>query len=164
MGGHDDPQPARDGVGRALGRGHAGARQSTRRSQQWIQAALDLVHERRARVRARNEFLKSLPRVAPQGTTFSYNSGNTQVLAWVAEKVYGKPFNQVIAEKLWQPTGMAGDARMLTDRVGDAIASQGLYSRIFDLARFGELYRNGGRTPDGRQVVSTRLGRASRRR
>ena len=122
--------------------------------QQWIQAALDLYTNGRAG-QGRNAFLKSLPRVAPQGTTFSYNSGNTQVLAWVAEEVYGKPFNQVIAEKLWQPTGMAGDARMLTDRGGDAIASQGLYARIFDLARFGELYRNGGRTPDGRQVVSS---------
>ena len=53
------------------------------------------------------------------------------------------------------PAGMAGDARMMTDRVGDVFASQGLYSRVFDLARFGELYRNGGRTPDGRQVVSS---------
>ncbi len=71
------------------------------------------------------------------------------MLAWLLETVYGKPFNEIISEKLWKPAGMAGDARMMTDRVGDAIASQGLYSRIFDLARFGELFRNGGRTPDG---------------
>jgi len=77
------------------------------------------------------------------------------VLAWLAETVYGKPFNAVISEKLWIPTGMQGDARMMTDRAGDAYASQGLYARIFDLARFGELFRNGGRTPDGRQVVSS---------
>ena len=75
------------------------------------------------------------------------------MLAWLTEKVYGKPFNQIISEKLWQPAGMDGDARILTDRVGDAIASQGLYSRVFDLARFGELLRNDGRTPEGRQVV-----------
>ncbi|MEX2194264.1 MAG: serine hydrolase domain-containing protein [Thermoleophilaceae bacterium] len=120
--------------------------------QQWVQAALDL-YTNGALGQGRNEFLKSLPRVAPQGTKFSYNSGNTQVLAWLIETVYGKPFNEVISEKLWQPTGMAGDARILTDRAGDAIASQGLYARVFDLARFGELFRNGGRTPDGRQVV-----------
>ena len=121
--------------------------------QQWIQAALDL-YTNGALGQGRNEFLKSLPEVASQGTKFSYNSGNTQVLAWLAETVYRKPFNRVISEKLWIPTGMAGDARMMTDRAGDAIASQGLYSRIFDLARFGELFRNGGRTPFGRQVVS----------
>lgn len=35
---------------------------------------------------------------------------NTQVLAWLLETVYGKPFNVVISEKLWVPMGMAGDA------------------------------------------------------
>jgi CubicO group peptidase (beta-lactamase class C family) len=120
--------------------------------QQWVQMWLDLATEG-ALGQTRNEFLKSLPRVAPQGTKFSYNSGNTQLLAWLLETVYRKPFNEVIGEKLWRPAGMAGDAQIMTDRVGDAVASQGLYSRIFDLARFGELYRNGGRTPSGRQVV-----------
>ncbi len=128
--------------------------------QQWIQGALDL-YTNGAAGQGRNAFLKALPRVAPQGTKFSYNSGNTQVLAWLSERLYGKPFNEVISEKLWIPTGMQGDARMMTDRAGDAYASQGLYSRIFDLARFGELFRNGGRTPDGRQVVSARWVRES---
>jgi CubicO group peptidase (beta-lactamase class C family) len=128
--------------------------------QQWIQAALDL-YTNGELGQGRNEFLRSLPRVAPQDTAFSYNSGNTQVLAWLTEKVYGKPFNEIISEKLWQPTGMAGDARILTDRVGDAIASQGLYARIFDFARFGELFRNGGRTPAGAQVVSESWVRSS---
>ena len=120
--------------------------------QQWIQAALDLVTEGQLG-QGRNEFLEALPKETEPGTKWRYNSGATQVLAWLAEKVYGKPFNEIISEKLWQPAGMDGDARMLTDRVGDAIASQGLYSRVFDLARFGELLRNDGRTPEGRQVV-----------
>jgi CubicO group peptidase (beta-lactamase class C family) len=120
--------------------------------QQWIQAGLDFVTDGQLG-QGRNEFLKSLPKFAEPGTKWKYNSGNTQVLAWLTETVYGKPFNEVISEKLWQPAGMAGDARILTDRVGDAIASQGLYSRVFDLARFGELFRKGGRTPEGHQVV-----------
>lgn len=128
--------------------------------QQWVQLALDL-HTGGALGQTRNEFLASLPRVAPQGTTFAYNSGNTQVLAWLLEEVYGAPFNEIIATKLWQPSGMAGDARVMTDRVGDAVASQGLYARVFDLARFGELFRNGGRTPAGRQVVPARWVRES---
>ncbi|MTD45817.1 serine hydrolase [Conexibacter sp. W3-3-2] len=130
--------------------------------QQWIQAALDLVTDGRLG-QGRNAFLRSLPRVAPQGTRFSYNSGNTQVLAWMTEEVYGKPFNEVLGEKLWRPAGMAGDARILTDRAGDAIASQGLYARVFDLARFGELFRRGGRTPEGRQVVPESWTRTSTR-
>lgn len=121
--------------------------------QQWIQAALDLVTDGQLG-QGRNDFLKALPKETEPGAKWRYNSGATQVLAWLTERVYDKPFNQIISEKLWQPAGMDGDARMLTDRVGDAIASQGLYSRVFDLARFGELLRNDGRTPEGRQVVT----------
>jgi CubicO group peptidase (beta-lactamase class C family) len=120
--------------------------------QQWIQAALDLVTDGQLG-QGRNEFLKALPKETEPGTKWRYNSGATQILAWLTEKVYGKPFNEIISEKLWKPAGMDADARILTDRVGDAIASQGLYSRVFDLARFGELLRNDGRTPEGRQVV-----------
>jgi len=130
--------------------------------EQWVQMALDLFSDGQLG-QTRNEFLASLPRVAPQGTKFSYNSGNTQLLAWVLEKVYGKPFNKVITQKLWKPMGMAGDAMVMTDRVGDAVASQGLYSRIFDLARFGELFRNSGRTPDGRRIVPARWVKRSTR-
>ena len=121
--------------------------------QQWIQLALDN-YTGGAMGQTRNEFLMSLPRVAPQGTTFSYNSGNTQVLAWMLERIYKKPFADIISTKLWKPAGMAHDARVMTDRLGDAVASQGLYSRIFDLARFGELFRNGGVAGNGRRIVS----------
>ena len=121
--------------------------------QQWIQLALDN-YTGGQMGQTRNEFLMSLPRVAPQGTKFSYNSGNTQVLAWMLERLYRKPFAEIISAKLWKPAGMAHDARVMTDRLGDAVASQGLYSRIFDLARFGELFRNGGVASNGRRIVS----------
>lgn len=120
--------------------------------QQWIEMALDH-HTGGAAGMTRNEFLKSLPKVYEQGTRFSYNSGNTQVLAWLLETVYGQPFNKIISAKLWKPAHMAGDAYVMTDRVGDAVASQGLYARSHDFARFGELFRHGGRTPGGAQVV-----------
>lgn len=123
--------------------------------QQWVDMALDL-HTDGALGKTRNEFLQSLPKVAPQGTKFSYSSGNTQVLGWLIEKVYDAPFHETLTRKLWRPAGMAGDAKILTDRVGDAIASQSLYARIDDLARLGELFRHHGRTPEGRQVVSAR--------
>jgi CubicO group peptidase (beta-lactamase class C family) len=128
--------------------------------QQWVQLALDL-HTDGQLGQTRNEFLASLERVAPQGTEFSYNSGNTQVLAWMLEKLYAKPFNEIVSEQLWQPVGMAHDAAAMTDRVGDAVASQGLYSQIDDLARFGELFRHEGRTPEGRRVVSKKWVRES---
>jgi CubicO group peptidase (beta-lactamase class C family) len=128
--------------------------------QQWIEIILDYYTDGELG-QTRNEFLASLPRVAPQGTRFSYNSGNTQVLGWMLERVYRRPLNEVLSEKLWKPAGMADGARMMTDRLGDVIGSQGLYARSLDFARFGELFRNGGRTPSGRRVIPKAWVRAS---
>lgn len=120
--------------------------------QQWVQVALDF-YTSGAAGQTRNEFLKALPEVYPAGTEFRYNSGNTQVLAWMLTELYGKPFNEIISEKLWIPMGAYGDARMIADREGDTIASQGLYARAHDFARFGELLRRGGINARGEQVV-----------
>ena len=120
--------------------------------QQWVELGLDLFTGGAAG-KTRNEFLASLPPAYEQGTQFRYNSGNTQVLAWLTEELYGKTFNAVLAEKLWQPMGADGDAVMTSDRVGGVVASHGLFARPRDFARFGELLRNGGKTPEGRRVV-----------
>ena len=121
--------------------------------EQWRDLALDLFSGGAAG-KTRNEFLATLPTMNYEpGTKFSYNSGNTQVLAWMTERLYGKTFERILSEKLWKPMGAAGDAVMTADRVGGVIASQGLFARPHDFARFGELLRNGGRTPEGRQVV-----------
>jgi CubicO group peptidase (beta-lactamase class C family) len=132
--------------------GTADLKQNTQ-VRQWRDLWLDYVTNGRAG-RDRNEFLVSLRRIAPQGTAFSYNSGNTQVLAWLVESVYRASFAQVMSEKLWKPAGMQADASIITDRHGRAIASQGLYGLPYDFARFGQLFLDGGRTPDGRQIVS----------
>lgn len=121
--------------------------------QQWVELALDLYTDG-ALGKTRNEFLADLPPSYKQGTKFSYNSGNTQVLAWLTEKLYGTTFNKVISEKLWKPMGAGADAVMTSDRVGGVVASHGLFARPYDFARFGELLRSGGRTPEGRRVVS----------
>lgn len=121
--------------------------------EQWVDLALDLYSEG-AVGQTRNEFLASLPSMGyEQGTEFRYNSGNTQVLAWLTEILYGKPFNEVLSEKLWIPMGAATDAIMTADRVGGVVASHGLFARVYDFARFGELLRHLGARPDGVKVV-----------
>ena len=121
--------------------------------QQWIQLGLDLYTDGQLG-QTRNEFLAALPPAGyEQGTEFSYNSGNTQVLAWLTEVLYDATFNEVMSEKLWQPMGAAESAVMTSDRVGGVVASHGLFAIPYDFARFGEVLRNGGRTPEGRQVV-----------
>ena len=121
--------------------------------EQWRDLALDL-HTEGALGKTRNEFLATLPSMGYEpGTKFSYNSGNTQVLAWMTELIYDQDFETILQEKLWQPMGADGDAVMTSDRIGDVVASHGLFARPHDFARFGEVLRNGGRTPEGRQVV-----------
>jgi CubicO group peptidase (beta-lactamase class C family) len=122
--------------------------------EQWRDLALDLRTEGAAG-KTRNEFLATLPSMGYEpGTRFRYNSGNTQVLAWMTENLYGDTFEKVLQRKLWRPMGAEGDAVMTSDRVGGVVASHGLFARPHDLARFGELLRNGGRTSDGRRVLS----------
>lgn len=121
--------------------------------EQWRDLALDL-YSGGAAGKTRNEFLATLPSMGYEpGTQFRYNSGNTQVLAWMTELLYGTTFEKVLERKLWQPMGAEGDAVMTSDRVGSVIASHGLFARPHDFARFGELLRNGGKTSDGRRVL-----------
>ncbi len=141
--------------------------------QQWIMVLLDHYSNGQLGM-TRNEFLMSLPdshrldrESADYDQTqpdqiFSYNSGNTQVLAWMLEYVYGtqnedgtitpKPFNEIVSERLWKPMGAYRDAKMIADREGSVIASQGLYARPYDFARFGEVMRNVGKF-NGVQVL-----------
>ena len=121
--------------------------------QQWFQIGFDLYSDG-AIGQTRNEYIASLPSAGDEpGTVFHYNSAATQVLAWLLETLHDKPFNQILSEQLWIPMGAEGDAVMTSDRVGDVIASHGLFARPHDFARFGELLRHRGRTPEGHQVV-----------
>ncbi len=120
--------------------------------EQWVQIGLDLYSDGNLG-QTRNEFLAALPAAYEQGTEFRYNSGNTQVLAWLTEVLYDKDYNEVLSDLLWAPMGTQAPAVMTTDRVGDVVASHGLFGLPYDFARFGELMRNGGATPEGRQII-----------
>ena len=122
-------------------------------TQEWINLFLD-DYTNGKMGKTRNAYLSSLPRVSPQGVKFNYNSGNPQVLSWMLEKLYGKPFNEILSEQLWKPLGMQHSADIMTDRTGAAIASQGLFAVPRDYARLGELLRNGGVAANGKRIVS----------
>ncbi len=121
--------------------------------QQWKGMFLDFLTGGRLGM-TRNEYLKSMNRIASPGEQFLYNSGDTQVLAWLVETVYESSYAEVLSAKIWKPLGMEGNAEIIIDRKGDAIASQSLYALAYDLARFGELYRNNGQAPSGKQIIS----------
>ncbi|TSE01610.1 beta-lactamase family protein [Skermania sp. ID1734] len=104
--------------------------------------------------KTRNQYLRSLPRVEPQGAHFSYDSANPQVLAWMLEKLYHQSFAQILSDQLWKPLGMEAPAFIMTDSTGAAVASEELFARPNDMARFGEMMRNDGVNSQGRRILS----------
>jgi CubicO group peptidase (beta-lactamase class C family) len=83
------------------------------------------------------------------------------MLAWLLERVYDESYSTILSEKIWRPAGMERDALIMVDREGHAFASMGLFATAKDAARFGELFRNGGRNLAGEQVVPEAWVRAS---
>ncbi len=101
----------------------------------------------------RDDYLLRLTRVSEPGEFYRYNSGDTQMLAWLLENVYDQRYAEILSEKIWRPAGMEDDALVMHDREGNTFASMGLFATAKDAVRFGELFRNGGRNLDGEQVV-----------
>ena len=87
------------------------------------------------------------------GKNFYYQSGNTQTLGFVLEKVSGKTLSQYASEKLWQPMGAESDAYWSLDKEdGHEKAYCCIYSTARDFARLGKLMLQGGRW-NNRQLV-----------
>ena len=101
----------------------------------------------------RDEYLLKMTRTSPPGEFHRYNSGDAQMMAWLLENVYRKPYAEILSEKIWRPAGMQDDALVMHDRLGNTFASMGLFATPRDMLRFGEIHRNGGRSVDGRQII-----------
>jgi len=87
------------------------------------------------------------------GTTFSYQSGNTQVLGFVLMKATGKSLAEYASEKLWIPMGCEHNAFWSLDREGgNEKTFCCLNSNAGDFARIGKLYLDSGRW-NGKQIV-----------
>jgi CubicO group peptidase (beta-lactamase class C family) len=107
-----------------------------------------------------NEFAASLVRARPPGTLNLYNSTDTQALGMLVNRVTGQSLAAYAEAKLWHPLGMESTGYWITDDLGMEMAAGGLQVTARDYAKFGELYRNGGRAGD-RQIVSAEWVKAS---
>lgn len=100
-------------------------------------------------------FLATLPARAggEHGKRFYYASPNTDLLGLVVERAVGQRYHEFLTERLLKPMGATGASWVTVDRVGTARAAGGICITVADLARLGELVRNGGRGPSGEVVV-----------
>ncbi|HTV21016.1 MAG TPA: serine hydrolase [Polyangiaceae bacterium] len=96
-------------------------------------------------------FLESNVPRAP-GTYFLYNSGAAYMLGALVQRVTGMTVDEYLAPRLFAPLGIAGEIwGQSAERVN--LADGGLSVRTEDLAKFGQLYLQGGMW-NGQRVLS----------
>ncbi len=112
----------------------------------------------------------------PVGTGYAYSNLGIDLAGYILEKVYGKPFAQLMTDEVLAPTGMGHSTfdRATIDATADRAigytalgipspvvdvpmtAAGGLYASISDLARFLS-FQLGDGTIDGRVVLDSGL-------
>lgn len=100
------------------------------------------------------EFLCSLPRLpGAHGEIFRYRSPNTDLLGIILERASDQRMPDLLREKVFAPLGARSAVTITVDREGTSRASAGISLTPRDLARFGEMMRQGG-IVGGRPLVS----------
>ncbi|XHO04684.1 hypothetical protein ACEQUB_01574 [Ralstonia syzygii] len=98
------------------------------------------------------DYLKTLRKEGEHGAVFAYKTVNAEVLAWIVRRASGQSLASLLSARIWQPMGAQSDAYFTLDSIGTESGGGGLNTTLADLARFGELIRNGGRF-NGRQIL-----------
>ncbi|MGJ7511540.1 serine hydrolase domain-containing protein [Variovorax sp. GT1P44] len=94
------------------------------------------------------QFLTNLKKDGEHGAYFSYKTVTAQVLSWIIEKVTGSSLASHLSTSIWQQLGVAHDASITVDSHGAGFGGGGMCATVRDMARFGEMMRNGGRKED----------------
>jgi len=98
------------------------------------------------------DFMGTLPRANPPGSTFHYNTGETHLAGILVSRAVGKPLSEYLSEKIWKPYGMERDGAWNVDRQGREFAGCCLLATLADFARIGQFALEGG-IADGKQIV-----------
>ncbi|GAC1662761.1 MAG: hypothetical protein PVS2B1_21660 [Candidatus Dormibacteraceae bacterium] len=90
-----------------------------------------------------------------------YKSANTDVVAWICERVARRNLRELILE-IVEASGAADTVYLSTDRLGTPFVGGGLHMTLRDLARYGLLLARGGETAFGASVGSKAFRDATR--
>jgi CubicO group peptidase (beta-lactamase class C family) len=95
-----------------------------------------------------------MKQIEEPGVNFIYQSGVTQLLAFILEKAAGENISSYVSRKLWTPLQAEEDAIWSLDRKDGVEKAYCCFnSNARDFARIGQLVLNGGRW-NGKQIVS----------
>ena len=106
-------------------------------------------------------YLRKLPRAHEPGTTFNYNTGETDLVGVLVSKATGKTLAQYASEKLWKPYGMEQDAVWQTDPGGQERGGCCISMTLRDYGRVGQFILDGGKAGGRRVVPSWWIGQAT---
>jgi len=98
------------------------------------------------------DFLKTLARAHPPGTTFHYNTAEAHLAGLVVSRAVGMPLADYLSQKIWQPYGMERDAAWHVDLQGRELAGCCLLMTLGDYARLGQFALDDG-VVDGRRIT-----------
>ncbi len=87
---------------------------------------------------------------SPPGSFFQYNNYNPPLLGVILKRATGMSVSEYLERELWLPLGAAQAAGWTIDDRGLERMESGFHARARDLARFGQLYLDGGRAGDRR--------------
>ena len=94
--------------------------------------------------------LLSLPRVAPQGTVWNYNTGEAHLLGLVVQRATGKSLAKYLEQKVWKPMRAEHDGVWIRESDGGpSFGGVGFNATLRDYGRFGQLILNNGALPNG---------------
>ena len=98
------------------------------------------------------DFVLKKPAAGTHGSSFYYDNGQVEALAWPIRRATGKSISELMSDLLYAPLGPLRDAFFSVDRTGAEFTAGGLGLTLQDLARFGEMLRCEG-WYNGRQIV-----------
>ena len=125
--------------------------------------------------------LKTLPQHFPPGSAFGYSNAGTDIAGYVAQRVTGLYWDDLLMERILKPAGLKNAVTRARDRVyqrisvghtvdpqsgdpsvirpwsisrGHGPAGSTLSISAHDLARFGKLFLNEGVADTGKQILS----------
>ncbi|HEY2035201.1 MAG TPA: serine hydrolase [Rhizomicrobium sp.] len=97
-------------------------------------------------------YMAKMPRAHKPGTTFHYDTGETELVGILVARAVKKPLAQYLSEKIWSKIGTEQDAVWMLDNAGYEHGGCCLSMTLRDYARFGLFFMHGG-VADGEQVL-----------
>jgi CubicO group peptidase (beta-lactamase class C family) len=97
--------------------------------------------------------IKDQRRVQNPPAPWAYKDSDVELLGWVLNRAAGKSVAKQLEDEIWTKIGTEYNAEFSMDRNhGLDKVSSAFQATVFDYARFGRLYLNGGKW-NGEQIV-----------